>query len=332
MKKKLSQKALASLCVLIVLLLTLAIWTIWGNTALMVNTITVSNSQIPSEFTGFRIAQVSDLHNAELGEENAHLLNLLSESQPDIIAITGDLVDAQHTDIDTALSFAEKADRIAPVYYVTGNHEASLPQYEELKTGLEAAGVTVLEDKTIQLEHNGSFVTLIGLSDPNFTIKSNIFDEVPVMISTKLNDLMEDKCADYITDSYTQMQVYVKTLIDLSTASTGYQLNKEIFNLPDYLKQVKVSIDALCRTKEIHLRMSMSNIPMQLTADKVLLGRAIQNVVNNALDYSPQDGTLHICPFCKRRLLKYQSRHSFIPKKNDAVTLKSTAADRRQPP
>ncbi len=104
----------------------------------------------------------------------------------------------------------------------------------------------------------------------------------------------QQECADYITDSYTQMQVYVKTLIDLSTASTGYQLNKEIFNLPDYLKQVKVSIDALCRTKEIHLRMSMSDIPMQLTADKVLLGRAIQNVVNNALDYSPQDGTLHI--------------------------------------
>ena len=107
MKKKLSQKALASLCVLIVLLLTLAIWTIWGNTALMANTITVSDSQIPSEFTGFRIAQVSDLHNAEFGEENAHLLNLLSES-PDIIAISGDLVDAQHTNIDTALPLSKK--------------------------------------------------------------------------------------------------------------------------------------------------------------------------------------------------------------------------------
>ena len=49
----------------------------WGNTALMVNTITVSNSQIPSEFTGFRIAQVSDLHNAEFGEENHCPFNLL---------------------------------------------------------------------------------------------------------------------------------------------------------------------------------------------------------------------------------------------------------------
>ena len=48
------------------------------------------------------------MHNAEFGEENAHLLNLLSESKPDIIAISGDLVDAQHTDIDTALPLSKK--------------------------------------------------------------------------------------------------------------------------------------------------------------------------------------------------------------------------------
>lgn len=107
MKKKLSQKTFAWLCILTALLLTLAVWTIWENTALIVNEILISGSQIPSEFTGFRIAQVSDLHNAEFGEENAHLLNLLSES-PDIIAISGDLVDAQHTNIDTALPLSKK--------------------------------------------------------------------------------------------------------------------------------------------------------------------------------------------------------------------------------
>ena len=187
--------------VLITMLLALIAWTIWGNTALMVNSITVSGDQMPSEFSGFRIAQVSDLHNAEFGEENSLLLNSLSESKPDMIAITGDLVDAQHTNIDVALSFAEKAVQIAPVYYVTGNHEASLSQYSELKTGLEAAGVIVLEDKAIQLEHNGGIVTLMGLSDPNFTIKSNIFDEVPAMISTKLNDLTEDKAGYTILEA-----------------------------------------------------------------------------------------------------------------------------------
>ena len=102
------------------------------------------------------------------------------------------------------------------------------------------------------------------------------------------------ECAGYITESYEQMQTYVKPLIDLSTASSGYQLHKETFDLSAYLKQVKVSIDALCRTKEILLKMDTASIPSQLTADKALLGRAILNVVNNALDYSPQGGTLYI--------------------------------------
>lgn len=196
MKKQLSPKVFTLLCILFALLLGLVIWTIWGNTALMVNAITVSSSQIPSAFSGFRIAQISDLHNAEFGEGNALLLKELSENKPDIIAITGDLVDAQHTDIDIALAFAKEAVRIAPVYYVTGNHEASLSKYAELKAGLEAAGVTVLEDETVQLGQGDGSVTLIGLSDPNFTIKSDMFNEVPAMINTKLNNLMGDK-TDY---------------------------------------------------------------------------------------------------------------------------------------
>ena len=191
MGKRLSPKAFISLCIFIVLLFVLITWTIRGNTALMVNTIVVSSNQTPPEFSGFVIAQVSDLHNAEFGEGNAFLLEELSKNEPDIIAITGDLVDAQHTDIDIALSFAEKAVQIAPVYYVTGNHEASLSQYNELKAGLETVGVIVLEDEAIQLEYRGGLVTLIGLSDPNFTIKSDMFNEVPAMVGTKLKDLMD---------------------------------------------------------------------------------------------------------------------------------------------
>ena len=189
MKKSYLQKHSFRYLLATALLLILVVWTLWGNTALMVNTITVSGNQIPLEFSGFRIAQISDLHNAEFGEKNSRLLNILSEKKPDIIVITGDLVDAQHTDVSIALSFAEEAVQIATVYYVTGNHEASLSQYDELKTGLESAGVIVLEDKAVQLERSGSFITLIGISDPNFSIKSNIFNEVPAMISTKLNDL-----------------------------------------------------------------------------------------------------------------------------------------------
>ncbi len=216
MKKHLSRKALVELCALL-LLIVLIVWTVWGNTALMVSTITVSNSRVPSEFSGFRIAQVSDLHNAEFGEGNTILLQAISEAAPDVIVITGDLVDSRHTDIDIALAFAGEAVRIAPVYYVTGNHEARLSQYSELKTGLEAIGVAVLEDDAIQLEYKGGYVTLIGLSDPNFTIKGDMFNEVPAMISTKLNSLMDDETGYTILLSHRPelFDTYVKCGVDL---------------------------------------------------------------------------------------------------------------------
>lgn len=171
------------------MLLALILWTIWGNTALMASSFTISGSRIPTAFSGFRIAQVSDLHNAEFGKDNAALLRMLSESEPDIIVMTGDLVDSSHTDIEAALTFAKEAVLIAPVYYVTGNHEAVLAQYDRLKAGLETAGVTVLEDRAVQLERGGGEITLIGLSDLDFTVKGDMFGEVPSMVSTKLGAL-----------------------------------------------------------------------------------------------------------------------------------------------
>ncbi len=216
MKKKLLPKTLIFF-IAAVLLVILIIWTIWGNTALMVSAVTISSSRIPSSFSGFKIAQVSDLHNAEFGENNVKLLRLLSESSPDIIAITGDLVDARHTDIEIALTFVKHAVQIAPVYYVTGNHEASLPQYDTLKTGLEAAGVVVLEDEAVQLESGSESIALVGLSDPNFTIRSDTFGEVPAMISAKLNHFIDDEKGYTILLSHRPelFETYVNCNVDL---------------------------------------------------------------------------------------------------------------------
>lgn len=195
----------------------LIIWVIWGNTALMISPVTVSGERIPSAFSGYRIAHVSDLHNAEFGKKNAKLLQLLSESKPDMIAITGDLVDAQRTDIEIALDFAKEAVRIAPVYYVTGNHEASMEQYEELKSGLEKNGVMVLEDSAIKLEHNGEAITLIGLSDPNFSLRGDFFGEVPAMVSTKLGNLISEESGYTILLSHRPelFETYVSCNVDL---------------------------------------------------------------------------------------------------------------------
>ena len=100
--------------------------------------------------------------------------------------------------------------------------------------------------------------------------------------------------AEYISSSSEQMQLYIRTLIDISRAATGYQLHMEDIDLPAYTKQLREQIDALCQTKKIELQVEIEHLPAVLSADKLLLERAIMNVVNNALDYSPQNSYISI--------------------------------------
>ncbi len=172
---------LLSVCALFIVLI---LWTVWSNTALEVNTFTVTSDRLPNPFSGFRIAQVSDLHNGEFGKDNEKLLSLLRQSRPDIIVITGDLVDSYHTDIGIALRFGSEAVKIAPCYYVTGNHEARISEWDALKTGLKAAGVAVLENQRLELERQGKTISLIGVNDPSFQADYLFGDSAAVTVST----------------------------------------------------------------------------------------------------------------------------------------------------
>ena len=179
-----------TICILSGILLILIVWTAWGNAALELNTYTISSRGLPDAFDGYRIAQVSDLHNAEFGDGNQRLLDMLREAEPDMIAITGDLIDSRKTNIAVALAFAEEAVRIAPCYYVSGNHEARVPEYRELKAGLEAAGVTVLDDARVEIEISGKSITIIGVNDPSF-LADYLTSDAAVM-DRKLSELSSE--------------------------------------------------------------------------------------------------------------------------------------------
>jgi len=144
------------------------IWVLWANTAIEVNEWTVKSPDIPAAFDGLRIAQISDLHNTEFGPENGRLLELLRGAEPDIIVITGDMIDSRNTDVEVALAFAQRAVQIAPCYFVSGNHESRVPEWAELRRGLLDAGVTVLDGEFVPLERDGSQLLLAGVSSPDF--------------------------------------------------------------------------------------------------------------------------------------------------------------------
>ena len=161
-----------------------------GNTALELNTYTISSERLPEAFDGYRIAHVSDLHNAELGKDNEKLLNMLREAKPDIIAITGDLIDSRHTDIDIALQFTKAAMEIAPCYYVTGNHEARVSEYDELKAGLIEQGVVVLEDATTEISLDGDTIILTGVNDPSYQT-DYLFGDSETVMNGKLQEISD---------------------------------------------------------------------------------------------------------------------------------------------
>ena len=193
----------------------IVIWIAWGNSALMVNEIKITNDKIPQSFEGFRIAQVSDLHNAELGKDNNKLIEKLNECEPDIIVLTGDLIDSNHTNLEVALSFARQAVKIAPCYFVTGNHEAWVgSQYEELKTSLENAGVTVLQDEAIELNYGDECIQLIGLNDPDFSERDSFLAES--ILETKLSQVnISDGFTILLSHRPEHFNVYQNKNIDL---------------------------------------------------------------------------------------------------------------------
>lgn len=183
----------------------MACWLLRGNTALTVSKYTVASNRIPEGFSGFRIVQVSDLHNASFGEDNRCLLAELEKTEPDIIVLTGDLVDSRRTAVGVALSFARQAVKIAPCYYVTGNHEARLTGLSELLDGLAEAGVTVLRNDEVTLTREDGSLVLLGVDDPSFTADYLTGDGAAVMAGS---------LAALMTDAYTVLLSHRPELFD----------------------------------------------------------------------------------------------------------------------
>ena len=152
------------------LLALLVLFVYWDNTALRTDSLTYTSTALPAEFDGLRIVQLSDLHNREFGKNNQRLYAAVEQAAPDLIFLTGDLVDEYaEAPIPYAKAVGKALSAIAPTYYVTGNHEWAHGNaaVEELKTALRESGVTVLSNQFVPLERNGQTIFIAGIDDPN---------------------------------------------------------------------------------------------------------------------------------------------------------------------
>lgn len=147
----------------------LALFCYIQNNHIVTSDIEYSNNKIPDSFNDFKIAHISDLHNKEFFFNQSQLINKTKKLNPDIIVITGDFIDSRRTNLEASMKYIREAVKIAPVYFVSGNHESRNDLYSIVTKELSEAGVTVLDNKSTKIERNGEFINLAGVSDPLIT-------------------------------------------------------------------------------------------------------------------------------------------------------------------
>ncbi|MBE6007792.1 MAG: metallophosphoesterase [Lachnospiraceae bacterium] len=153
---------------IIIIFIIIAVYFLWGNLSIATTKITVRSSSLPSSFDGFKIVHISDLHNDEFGDDNQRLLSLIRNTKPDIIALTGDIIDSRRTDTEVAEEFIEDALKIAPVYYSTGNHESRLKNFPSTEREFIEDGAIVLRNEAKYINKGNHSILIAGIDDPDF--------------------------------------------------------------------------------------------------------------------------------------------------------------------
>ncbi|NLV49736.1 MAG: hypothetical protein GXY20_03460 [Clostridiales bacterium] len=167
MSKRRRKRARRSLFLLI--LIALFVWAlVRSNGRVVTPESTVTSPYLPVSFDGMRIAVVADTH----GNYDERITQAVKSADPDLIAVAGDLVDSLKNkydaqQFDRAVGFISGLTRIAPVYYVTGNHEWATGEAYELIERVEAAGATVLSNEWEEMTVGTESIIIAGVHDPN---------------------------------------------------------------------------------------------------------------------------------------------------------------------
>ena len=140
---------------------------VWAglDSGLTVRKYTVESEKIDSTV---RLVLLTDLHCCDYGEGQQELLDVVEAQSPDLVLLSGDIVDDDpRMPEEKALTAVEALAERWPVYDVTGKHEFWSGRVEEIKEKLRQCGAVVLEGETKQVTAAGQTLQICGVDDPN---------------------------------------------------------------------------------------------------------------------------------------------------------------------
>ena len=194
------------------------------------------------------IVQLSDVHFISNERQANRLLELVTKADPDMIAITGDLIDTpkytEQVNVNAengtdnpigqgTIDFCRELVAIAPTYFVYGNHEMSLlddPEKNEFMMALKAAGVEIINNETRQMDFGGNRINLLGVQDPSTLYKDEVYAHKELDNKGKVKVILDDLCGESNGECYTLVlshrpeyfQLYAEYDMDLLLAGHAH--------------------------------------------------------------------------------------------------------------
>ncbi len=141
----------------------------------------VENKKVPKEFDGYNIVQISDLHSKLFGENNKKLIQKIKSLNPDIVVVTGDLIDGENNNYNVALDFMKEISKLYRVYYIIGNHEQKSlikkykDEYKDYFNKLHQIDFVNLDNNKVEIVKGESNINLYGLTVP-YSCYKYLFD------------------------------------------------------------------------------------------------------------------------------------------------------------
>ncbi|PAB60371.1 hypothetical protein CCE28_05600 [Anaeromicrobium sediminis] len=188
----------------------------YQNNKLSITRINIKSSKVPNEFCGSIILHLSDFHNKKLGNSHDKLVEVVKKVKPDLIVFTGDLIDSRLYNEHIAITLLEQITKIAPVYYVTGNHEWRSGKYGRLKKKIEKCNVTILDDKYHKINRGNDSIYIIGFDDPRkYSRKYKDYIQFKIKVEDLMNEIEADKFKILLSHRPELFSLYCSQNIDL---------------------------------------------------------------------------------------------------------------------
>lgn len=162
---KMRKKKIISIVVLLLIVI-IVIQIYIDNNLIQTTNVEIASEKVPDSFEGYKILQLSDLHNRSFGENNIRLIQKIHEADPDIIVLTGDMVTGNDKDFTVFFKLVEALSVEYPIYFIPGNHELALKDDSKQKflDLFEKTGVVFLDNQKVELvSPDGDVVNLYGL-------------------------------------------------------------------------------------------------------------------------------------------------------------------------